>query len=148
MGKEGTFSVIGFAHDDQPLAANQLSQILALACELRTHFTRVVHPCEEHKRGPCLGAISSPDRGHEPAMMLAQVVVEEEPRNVSGIHQVLDDGQPAAGVSTLRPEAPGQCGEISSAEAGLSGTENWGFRSCRRRQREISACLFGPFPLP
>ena len=41
-------------------------------------------------------------------MMLAQVVVEEELRNVSSIHQVLDDGEPAAGVSTLRPEAPGQ----------------------------------------
>ncbi len=25
MGKEGTFSVIGFAHDDQPRAADQLS---------------------------------------------------------------------------------------------------------------------------
>ena len=78
-------------------------------------------------------------------MMLAQVVVEEEPRNVSGIHQVLDDGQPAAGVSTLRPEAPGQCGEISSAEAGLSGTENWGFRSCRRRQRESLLVFSGHF---
>ena len=92
MGKEGTFSVIGFAHDDQPLATDQLSQVLALACELGTHFAHIVHPCEEHKRGPCLGAISSPDRGHEPAMMLAQVVVEEESSNVSGIHQMLDDG--------------------------------------------------------
>ena len=60
MGKEGTFSVVGFAHDNQPLAADQLSQILALACELGTHFARIVHPCEEHKRGPSLGAISSP----------------------------------------------------------------------------------------
>lgn len=66
-------------------------------------------------------------------MMLAQVVVEEEPPNVSGIHQVLDDGQPAAGVSTLRPETPGHFGEISSAEARLVGRENWGFRSCWRR---------------
>ena len=145
MRKERTFSVIGFAHDDQPLAADQLSQILTLTRELRTHFTRVVHPCEEHKRGPRLGAISSPDRGHEPAMMLAQVVVEEEPRNVSSIHQVLDDGEPAAGVSALRPEAPGQCGEISSAEAGLGGRENRGFRSCWHPQRNSLLVFSGHF---
>lgn len=145
MGKEGTFSVIGFAHDDQPRAADQLSQILALTRELRAHFTRVVHTCKEHKRGPRLGAISSPDRGHEPAVMLTQVVVEEEPRNVGGIHQVLDDGQPTAGVSALRPEAPGQCGEISSTEAGLGGRENRGFRSCWRRQRNSLLVFSGHF---
>lgn len=60
MGQEGTFSVIGFAHDDQSRIADQLSQILTLTCELGTHFAHIVNACEEHKRGPSLGAISSP----------------------------------------------------------------------------------------
>ena len=78
-------------------------------------------------------------------MMLTEVVIEEEPRNVRGIHQMLDDGQPAAGVSTLRPEAPGQCGEISSTEAGLGDGKNRGFRSCGRRQRNSLFVFSGHF---
>ena len=89
MGQEGTFRVVTLTKDDKALMPDQLRQILSLTCEANIHLTGVVNACEEHKRGPCLGAISSPDRGHEPAVMLTQVVIEEEPRNISGIHQVL-----------------------------------------------------------
>lgn len=89
MRKERTFGVVTFPHDSESLVADQLSQILTLTRELRAHFARVVHPCKEHKRRSSLRLISSPNRGHEPAVMLAQVVIEQEPGNVSGIHQVL-----------------------------------------------------------
>lgn len=107
MGQERTFRVVTLTKDNKALMPDQLRQILSLTGEANIHLTGVVNACEEHKRGPRLGLISSPDRGHEPAMMLTQVVVEEKPGNVSSIHQVLDDGEPAAGVSALRPEAPG-----------------------------------------
>lgn len=92
MGQEGTFRVVTLTKDDKALMPDQLRQILALTCEANVHLTGVVNACEEHKRGPSLGAISSPDRGHEPAVMLAQVAIEQRPGNVSGIHQMLDDG--------------------------------------------------------
>jgi len=145
MGKKGTLRVVALTKDTKALEPDQLRQVLALTGELGTYFSRIMHPSQEYERGPCLGAISSPDRGHEPAVMLTQVVVEEEPRNISGIHQVLDDGQPTAGVSALRPEAPGQSREISSAEAGLGGRENRGFRSCWRRQRNSLLVFSGHF---
>ena len=145
MGQERTFRVVTLAKDNKALAPDQLRQILSLTGEANIHLTGVVNACEEHKRGPRLGAVSSPDRGHEPAVMLAQILIEEESRNVSGIHQVLDDGEPAAGVSTLRPEAPGQCGENGSAEAGLGDRENRGFRSRWRRQRNSLLVFSGHF---
>ena len=61
MRKERTFGVVAFPHDSEALVANQLGEICALACKLWAHFACVVHPCKEHKRGPCLGAISSPN---------------------------------------------------------------------------------------
>ena len=145
MGQERTFRVVTLAKDNKALAPDQLRQILSLTGEANIHLTGVVNACEEHKRGPRLGAVSSPDQGHEPAVMLAQILIEEESRNVSGIHQVLDDGEPAAGVSTLRPEAPGQCGENGSAEAGLGDRENRGFRSRWRRQRNSLLVFSGHF---
>jgi len=60
MGKEGTFRVVTLTKDDKALMPDQLRQILSLTCEANIHLTGVVNACEEHKRGPSLGAISSP----------------------------------------------------------------------------------------
>ena len=64
MGKKGTLRVVTLTKDNKALAPDQLRQILALTCEANVHLTNVMYPRQEYERGPGLGTISSPNRGH------------------------------------------------------------------------------------
>jgi hypothetical protein len=81
--------VVLFAHDGESLISNNLREFDRLTSELRTDFARVVDPCKEGEDGPCLRLVPIPHGSHESTVMLTQVVIEQEPGNVSGIHQVL-----------------------------------------------------------
>jgi len=41
-------------------------------------------------------------------MMLTHIFIKKMPRNVSGIHQVLNDGEPVVSVAALCPKASGE----------------------------------------
>ena len=119
---------------------DQLSQILALACELGAHFAHVVHPCEEHKRCPRLRLISIPHGGHEPAVMLTHILIEEIPRDVCSVHEVLGDGQPGGRTTAgFGPHATSKVGQFRNREGRLRGRKN---RWRRNRARDARLDIY------
>ena len=95
---------------------------------------------QEHKRRPRLRLVSFPHGGHDPAVVFTQVLVEEVPRDVRGVHEVLGDGQPGRRAAPcLGPQATGKVGQIRNREGRLRGGKN---RRCRNRGRDTRLAIY------
>ena len=87
-------SHIPLLRDGQAEFTDELRESGVLAAEVERDLPNVVNTRQEDQRGSRLGLVAVPDRRQEPTVMLRQVVVEEQPRDIGGIHQVLAHGQP------------------------------------------------------
>ena len=68
-------------------------------------------PRQEHEGHPRLRLVPSPDGGHDPAVVLTQVLIEEVTRDVRGVHEVLNNRQPGGRATpSLGPKAPSKVG--------------------------------------
>ena len=83
--------IILLPKDSQPLMTNQLRKILALAGKLGARFATIVPGSKEQKAGPSLRLIPFPNRSHEIAMMLAEIIIKKLRCNICRVHQMLHD---------------------------------------------------------
>jgi len=80
--------------DGQAKFTDELRESGVLAAEVKRDLPDIVNTRLENQRCSRLGRVTVPNRRQEPTVMLRQVVVEEQPHDIGGIHQVLAHGQP------------------------------------------------------
>ena len=121
--------------DGQAEFTDKLRESGVLAAEVKRNLPDIVNTRQENQRCSRLGRVTVPNRRQEPTMMLRQVVVEEQPRDIGGIHQVLAHGQPGR---RIRFAALGPEGERQLREGGPGQVRLW-----IRKRRRFQVLGFG-----
>lgn len=114
-------SHIPLLRDGQTEFTDEFRESGVLAAEVKRDLPDIVNTCQENQRGSRLGRVTVPDQRQEPTVMLRQVVVEEQPRDIGGIHQVLAHGQPGRRIrfAALGPEGKRQLRESGPGQVRL-----------------------------
>ena len=107
--------------DGQTEFTDEFRESGVLAAEVERDLPDIVNTRQEDQRCSRLGRVTVPNRRQEPTVMLREVVVEEQPRDIGSIHQVLTHGQPGRRIrfAALGPEGKRQLRESSSGQVRL-----------------------------